>query len=54
LIGQGRENAKEYLRDNPDLAFELEMLIRDEYAIMPLGAYADDQEEGDLVIEDDE
>jgi recombination protein RecA len=27
-IGQGRENAKEFLRQNPDLANEIEMLIR--------------------------
>jgi recombination protein RecA len=36
LIGQGRENAKQYLRDNPELAYELEMLIRESYKIMPL------------------
>jgi recombination protein RecA len=52
LIGQGRENAKEYLRDNPDLAYELEMLIRDAYAIMPIGAYNDDGE--DVVADDNE
>jgi recombination protein RecA len=27
-IGQGRENAKEYLRQNPQLAFEIEQMIR--------------------------
>ncbi|MDF1621576.1 recombinase RecA [Pseudothioclava nitratireducens] len=27
-IGQGRENAKQYLRDNPDLAYEIEDKIR--------------------------
>src|SRR5512140_971716 len=27
-IGQGRENAKEYLRQNPDLANEIELVIR--------------------------
>ena len=27
-IGQGRENAKQYLRDNPDMAFEIEDKIR--------------------------
>ncbi len=31
LIGQGRENAKEYLRDNPDLMYEIETLIRQSY-----------------------
>jgi recombination protein RecA len=28
-IGQGRENAKQYLKDNPDLAEGIEMRIRD-------------------------
>jgi len=27
-IGQGRENAKQYLKDNPDLAIEVEAKIR--------------------------
>ncbi len=27
-LGQGRENAKEFLRQNPDLAFEIETIIR--------------------------
>lgn len=31
LIGQGRENAKQYLKENPDLLYELEMLIRQNY-----------------------
>ncbi len=38
LIGQGRENAKQYLRDNPDLMNEIEALIRQSYNIMPLVA----------------
>ncbi len=46
LIGQGREKAKDYLRENPELAYELEMLIRDRYQIIPLDAFqgqADDE-----------
>jgi recombination protein RecA len=27
-IGQGRENAKAYLKDNPDIAFQIEDKIR--------------------------
>jgi len=34
-LGQGRENAKLYLKDNPDLAVEIENLIREKYN-MPL------------------
>lgn len=29
-LGQGRENAKEFLKQNPDLATEIEMLIREQ------------------------
>ncbi|MFZ0544858.1 MAG: recombinase RecA, partial [Candidatus Promineifilaceae bacterium] len=29
LLGQGRENAKTYLLENPDMAFEIENLIRE-------------------------
>jgi len=36
LIGQGRENAKQYLRENPDLLQEIELLIRSQFDIMPL------------------
>ncbi len=45
LIGQGRENAKQYLRENPDLAYELEMLIRDAHRTIQLGATASDDDE---------
>ncbi len=41
-IGQGRENAKEFLRQNPDLAQEIEMVIRQRAAggevALPLAA----------------
>lgn len=38
VIGQGRENAKIYLQENPDLCYELEMLIRQQLGIrMPSG-----------------
>ena len=44
-LGQGRENAKEFLRQNPDLAGKIELNIREiflaEKAMMPL----DDEEE---------
>ena len=50
LIGQGRENAKQYLRDNPELAHELEMLIRESYDIMPLRTFDDDS--SDEAIDD--
>lgn len=52
LIGQGRENAKEYLRANPDLAYELEMLIREQYQIIPLGAFDGNDDEEAVSDED--
>ncbi|MDF2672479.1 MAG: recA protein [Clostridiales bacterium] len=32
-LGQGRENSKQYLKDNPDLALEIENLIRGKYSL---------------------
>jgi len=59
LIGQGRENAKQYLRENPELTQELEVLIRQSYDMMPLVARSseDGDESGDYAeaeaVEDD-
>jgi recombination protein RecA len=50
VIGQGRENAKVYLQENPDLAYELEMLIRQQLG----GAmHSGDDDEIELVDDDD-
>jgi recombination protein RecA len=38
LIGQGRENAKQYLADNPPVADELENLIRVHFGLNPMAA----------------
>ena len=32
-IGQGRENAKNYLKDNPEIFEEVEKKVRDKYNI---------------------
>jgi len=32
-IGQGRDNAREFLRENPELAFEIENKVRDSLGI---------------------
>ena len=37
-IGQGKDNAREFLRENPDLAVEIENKIRDSLGIPLLGA----------------
>jgi recombination protein RecA len=36
LIGQGRENSKDYLRDNPAITHEIENIIREEYGLPAL------------------
>ena len=38
LIGQGRENAKEFLRANPDLALAIENQIRETAGLRPSSA----------------
>jgi recombination protein RecA len=35
-IGQGRDNAREFLRENPDLAHEIENKVRESLGIVPL------------------
>lgn len=47
-MAQGRENAKEFLRDNPDLADEIDLAIRQQAlsGVFPNG-YSDDSEEAD-------
>ncbi len=45
-IGQGRDNAKQFLEDNPDLADHIEMQIRQEYGLIRTEAEsAEDTEE---------
>ncbi|NLP28419.1 MAG: recombinase RecA [Clostridia bacterium] len=43
-LGQGRENSKQYLRDNPEIALEIENLIRKKYEL-PLIAAAKKNED---------
>jgi recombination protein RecA len=40
MLGQGRENAKQYLRENPALAYEIEMAIRENSDSLTSGAVA--------------
>jgi len=39
-LGQGRENAKQYLVDNPEIAIEIEGKAREHYGMKPLEALA--------------
>ena len=36
-IGQGRENTKIFLKNNPDIANEIENQIREHYGFKPIG-----------------
>lgn len=40
-IGQGRDNAREFLRENPSLAFEIENKVRDSLGIPLLAGGVD-------------
>ena len=54
-LGQGRENAKQYLKDNPQIANEIEMKIRDNSNLVPSSSHADDMntdDEEDFELED--
>ncbi len=45
-IGQGRENAKQFLRENPDLADEIELKLREKLGLpLPKGAAPDKADE---------
>ena len=43
-IGQGRENAKQYLRDNPETCREIEMKVREHYGLPGTGAQTEQTE----------
>ena len=45
-IGQGRENVKKYLKDNPEIAKEVEQKIRDNFATAFEKSLLDETEEG--------
>jgi recombination protein RecA len=51
LLGQGRENAKTYLTENPDFAVELENLIRQDTGLLSGLLYHTDEED-EVALED--
>ncbi len=52
-LGQGRENAKQFLNENPALADEIERLIRAQAMTVPVAApIASDVEDGDGLFEE--
>jgi recombination protein RecA len=56
LLGQGRENAKQFLRENPEVALEIEQQIRENSTLgaMPAAGGADDDSDADLPLGLDE
>ena len=47
-LGQGRENSKEFLKQNPDLAKEIEIAIREQAMTgLVFGAVSNDDNDGD-------
>ncbi len=40
-IGQGRENAKQYLRENPVIALQIENVVREEHGLPPLNGVSE-------------
>jgi recombination protein RecA len=46
-IGQGKDNAREFLRENPDLAREIENKVRESLGVPLLGGGADKAEKAD-------
>ena len=40
-IGQGRENAKQFLKDNPEICAEIEKKVRIQYQLIPEGESAE-------------
>jgi len=54
LLGQGRENAKVYLAENPAVMADLERRIRGEARLAPVKMDDDTTAEGSLAVEEDE
>ena len=46
-LGQGRENSKDFLRDNPEIATEIDTKIREKYELQPNHAAAGEPEKVD-------
>ena len=51
-IGQGKDNAKQYLKDNPATAQEIEGKIRAALMVQPVVAVADDEDEREEALEE--
>jgi recombination protein RecA len=50
-IGQGRENAKQFLKDNPDVAAKIEAAVRQNSGIVAEAIMAGEEKDGDEAAE---
>jgi recombination protein RecA len=53
-IGQGRENTKAFLKEHPDMAFEVENRIREAAGLPPLAPIAGNEGESDNLLKPEE
>jgi len=53
-LAQGRENAKQYLRDNPEVADQIEALVRQQFALEGAPPLAVSDEDTDQALEEEE
>jgi recombination protein RecA len=51
-MGQGRENAKQFLRENPSISNEIEQKIRQRSSSLNNAAFADNSEETEVELDD--
>src|SRR5690606_4325450 len=51
-LGQGRENAKQFLRENPEIAFEVQQKIREHFGLTELVKNNADDGQGELDLAD--
>ncbi|HSM55144.1 MAG TPA: hypothetical protein VK879_03235, partial [Candidatus Sulfomarinibacteraceae bacterium] len=51
LLGQGRENSKQYLLENPEMMDEVELLIRQEAGLRIPKRFAEEEEEAEVEAE---
>jgi recombination protein RecA len=49
-IGQGREAARAFLKENPEIADEIEVKIREALGLLP-GAEPDEMPQGEVAVE---
>ncbi len=52
-LGQGRENVKQFLTENPEVASQIEADVRAALKVAPISSAADDEEAGDTTMSEE-